>query len=160
MQRMLRRRSAWEGSPDLNELIRIEFRDRQSDGPDLHISAYDVRTEFPRLHAEHMAGCKMHPPSKANTHVDVSGLFMGVPRAEPGEVPFVFSRDAHRSLDFATVADLEEFVRNLLAQYTSRRAQVRWQDIRSYLSTRVRVANQEWMDVLAEQVAWTEWVRI
>jgi len=146
--RVAGRWSAWEGG-DPGEIVEYEFRAQQG-GPDLRPSVYEIADETPEIVqvlAEHSAGSNSLRKMRG---IDLTGAFQRDPAPAPGELPFAFTRDAHRELILESQDELVEIVRRVLPALEVRTRAAEKRDIKAYVASRVAAADPEWLKFFAE----------
>jgi hypothetical protein len=91
--RFAKRLASWEPGISDDDLLNTEFRDRNSGGPDLRPSVYEICPEnVLRAFAEHST--TREPPGSTGG-VDLGGTGRPV-RVTPGATGFAFTMENHR----------------------------------------------------------------
>ena len=157
--RLAIRRTTWSGETAPEDVVRIEFRDRETGGVDLTPSFYllaDGLRKLVQAHAEHSASLLDRPEGRV--HVDAQGVESPAPVQTPGETLFRFTREeAHREIRFRDEADLLVFVRRILAGGGPRRVSTTADDLLEYVGVRLDAKDEEWMDACTSNEKAKKW---
>ncbi|TKC97113.1 hypothetical protein [Polyangium fumosum] len=142
--RFAKRLAAWEADHPIEELQRIEFRNRDG-SPDLRPSVYELDVSHPALvqaYAEHAAAAEIDPPTTALA-IDASNpARTSVPT--PGSAKFSFIMEAHREVLLKDVDDLHAFILELSQDPSERRSTIRKAEILAYARARLEAGDPEW----------------
>lgn len=146
--RFVRRLASWEDERPLEELQRLEFRNRDGT-PDLKPSVYLVSDEeqvLTQIYAEHCATPPIGLDTRASC-IDTQGCAARLLDTD-GSPRFAFARDAHREYDIDDLASLIGFVGRLRERVKERQVRlVTKERTVAYARGRVTAGDPEWVAV-------------
>jgi hypothetical protein len=140
--RFARRLSSWDEGTSDEQLIAVEFKDRDSGGRDLKPSVYEIEEhEIVRAFSEHAT--RFEPPKSA-AGIDVSRT-RGTVRVTPGLTDFSFTAATHREVVLKDEYELLALVREVRAGLPDRRHLVSVEERRAYVLSQLGAGDQEWV---------------
>lgn len=146
--RFVRRLASWEDERPLEELQRLEFRNRDG-SPDLKPSVYLVSDEeqvLTQVYAEHCATPPIGLDTRASC-IDTQGCADRLLDTD-GSARFTFARDAHREYDIEDPVSLLGFVGRLRERVRMRQVRtITKAQVLTYARARVAAGDPEWVAV-------------
>lgn len=141
--RSVRRRTVWKEAAE--EIVAVEFQDRESGEVDLNPSVYVVEaTDNVRIAAEHTATASLLLTKKRLPYVDLVDTLGGFEADSPTDpIHFELASTAHRELMFASIQALRTFLEARIQRWTVDQTP-KWSLV-DYVVDRRREDDREWL---------------
>lgn len=145
--RFAKRLSSWEPEISDDDLLDTEFRDRNSGGPDLRPSVYEIYPgDVLQAFAEHST---TREPPLSSGGIDLGGTSRPVVETL-GETGFIFTIEVHREILLTNRDDLRGLVREVRGSLAERTYPITREQVREYARDRLRRGDQEWKRARAQ----------
>lgn len=158
--RVAKRLASWEDDLPVSEIQKYEFRDRDTGGPDLRPSVYEIddhTDDVCRTCAEHIAAVPLDPAREA---LGISSDAPGYPVVvNDGSPKFEFIKTHHREVELPDEAALTAFIARLKTRIVGAMTRTATKaSIIAYARARVVARDPEWLAVVHEHGT-KDWLR-